>query len=388
MFLGNLLTDLSTFGGYINSSVVIGICIPSSCNQQSMTTFIQTMLNNSNFTAIVQCSNEQNNLSGGAIVVCVILSILALLVCVGTMIDLISSWQTPHLKKLAELSAIRTLRRIFTINKKENDNSFAFIDGIRVLALFWIIFCHSFTFGMSITQNKIDALSWSHNFAFQLISSGVLSVDTLFVLSGFLTAIVFIREVSKEELSRRLMFVYYLHRYIRITPTFILVMFVSIYLTPYFGSGPVYLSQQGFESEQCRSNHYWWTAFLYIGNLVKAENICLSVSTYLFNDMQFHWIAPLALIPFVIGRKTIAYIVGAIFVCISIVTTFSLLLYYPHLTPNMVRNSLELSTNKVSCIKNLSNQKVFFCSRRLVLPTLILFMLLHGVESLPMPLVF
>ncbi len=201
------------------------------------------------------------------------------------------------------------------------------------------------------TTNKIDALSWAHSFGFQLIASGVLSVDTFFVLSGFLTAIIFIREVSKEKLSRRLMFLYYIHRYIRLTPTFILVMFVSIYLTPYFGSGPIYPSQQGFESGQCTSNHYWWTAFLYIGNIIKAENICLSVSWYLFNDMQFHWIAPLALIPFVIGRKTVAYIVATIFVFISIVTTFGLLLYYPHLYPNMVRNALELSANIVSCIK-------------------------------------
>ena len=322
---------------------------------------IHVIFNNGVFTKdSLQCSNDPSNRNndrlGGVIAVCVVLSILVFLVLIGTLMDLIviQTNQNQALTEksscaawIAEFSAYRTLCRIFTTQKKKNDNSFAFINGIRVLALFWIIFGHSFAFGMMYAVNNLDVLSWLENPAFQLITGGVLSVDTFFVVSGFLTAIIFVRQASKKTLSFRFVLLYYIHRYIRLTPTFILVMFVSIYLTPYFGRGPIYPTEQGFETEECRK-HYWWTAFLYIGNLINPASMCLPVSWYLFNDMQFHWIAPLSLIPFALGRKKIAYSISTAYIFIGIATVLGLLLRHPNFSPNMVQNALELFTDTVS----------------------------------------
>ncbi|CAF0901816.1 unnamed protein product [Adineta steineri] len=346
-----LLTYPSNAGAFVSSSIVIGLCLPSSCHSQSIVSLVQTMLNDSiNLTNdYLHCSNdhlnEKNNRLIGTIIICIILSILIIFVLIATIIDLIIMNNESLSKKIwiAEFSALRSLQYIFNMEQKKSENSFHFINGIRVLALFYIIFCHSFLFGMNYTVNNLDVISWSHNFLFQLITSAVLNVDTFFVLSGFLTAILFVRQVKKEKLSRRFMFLYYIHRYIRLTPTFIIIMFMSIYLTPYFGYGPAYPSQQGFESEECRK-YYWWTAFFYIGNLIKPQNMCLNVSWYLFNDMQFHWVAPLILIPFVLERKKLAYIVGIIYIFISMSSIFGLLLYYPHLNPNNVRNAIQQST--------------------------------------------
>ncbi|CAF1347579.1 unnamed protein product [Rotaria sordida] len=218
---------------------------------------------------------------------------------------------------IAQFSAVRTLRRIFTMEMKNNSDSFDFLNGLRVLSLFWVIFGHTFVFNANFASNSIDALAWSQNIAFQLIVSGLFSVDTFFVLSGFLTAVLFIRQITKEKLTFRLFILYYIHRYIRLTPTFVLVILVSINLTPYFGRGPLYPSKQGFEPDGC-SHRGWWLSILYIGNLFKSDDICLSASWYLHNDMQFHWIAPLALIPFVIGRKSIAFIMATLFVLVGI----------------------------------------------------------------------
>ncbi|CAF3744244.1 unnamed protein product [Rotaria sp. Silwood1] len=369
--------------------LVLGLCLPASCNRQSIVTLIQEIFKVHNLTKdYLQCSNdrsnEQNGLSSGTIAFSIVLSLLALLVLIGTIIDLVVhmyiTWnkneklpingyqdlsddssnksvsysladqslqsltqKMPIIVFMREFSAIRTLQHIFKINKKENENSFTFLNGIRVLSLFWVILGHTFVFGIFYTSNIIDMLTNTRNFAFQLITSGVFSVDTFFLLSGFLTAILFVRQVRKEQLSLRLMVLYYIHRYLRLTPTFILVMFVSIYLTPYFGHGPLYPVQQGFESTGCRNGH-WWTSFLYIGNFFKSDNMCLSVTWYLFNDMQFHWIAPLALIPFVMRHKAIkaiGYIMTILFVLVSIGSILGLLLYYP----SMVTHALDISSN-------------------------------------------
>ncbi|CAF4933223.1 unnamed protein product, partial [Rotaria socialis] len=372
--------------GITSSGITLGLCLPTSCNRQSIITLIQEILNVSSLNKNnLHCSNdranEQHGPSSGTIALIIVLSFLVLLVFIGTIADIFlqvsvkpnedekshsngyhnlseessnknvpvnsvypaSQYMAkpmPSIVFLAEFSAVRTLGHIFAIDKKENENSFVFLNGIRVLSLFWVILGHSFFFGLSYMSNILDLLSASRNFAFQLITSGVFSVDTFFLLTGFLTAVLFVRHARKEKLSLRMMILYYVHRYVRLTPTFILVMFVSIYLTPYFGQGPLFPVQQGFESTGCR-NGGWWTSFLYIGNFFKSENMCLSVTWYLFNDMQFHWIAPLALIPFVMKQRAIGYIMTILFVLVSIGSILSLLLYYP----SMVTHALDISSN-------------------------------------------
>ncbi|CAF4011404.1 unnamed protein product, partial [Adineta steineri] len=146
-----LLTNPSNAGAFVSSSIVIGLCFPSSCHSQSIVSLVQSMLNNSiNLTNdYLHCSNdhlnEKNNRLIGTIIICVILSILIILVLIATIIDLIIMNNEPLSKKIwiAEFSALRTLQYIFNMEQKKSENSFHFINGIRVLALFYIIFCHS-----------------------------------------------------------------------------------------------------------------------------------------------------------------------------------------------------------------------------------------------------
>jgi peptidoglycan/LPS O-acetylase OafA/YrhL len=237
----------------------------------------------------------------------------------------------PGMAFSAEFSALKNLCRIFTIEKKKNGENYAFLNGVRVLALFWVIIGHSFLFNIMYTSNALDAITWTRNIVLQFIYNAEFSVDTFFVLSGLLTTVLFVRQVEKDKkLSPRLMFLYYIHRYIRLTPTFLLIVAISINLTPYFGSGPLYPTQQGFETPQCRTK-YWWTSILYVGNIVKPDYVCVPVSWYLHNDMQFHWIAPLTLIPFVLGRKPLAFVVSTVLVLVGIGSIAGLLIYYPDL---------------------------------------------------------
>jgi hypothetical protein len=74
--------------------------------------------------------------------------------------------------------------------------------------------------------------------------------------------------------------------------------------------------------------------------------MCLSVAWYLHNDMQFHWIAPLVLIPFALGRKTFSYFLTILFVFIGIGSILTILLYYP----DMSLNSLTAFADAVSLI--------------------------------------
>ncbi|CAF1279439.1 unnamed protein product [Rotaria sordida] len=74
---------------------------------------------------------------------------------------------------------------------------------------------------------------------------------------------------------------------------------------------------------------------------INIHDMCLDASWYLYNDMQFHWIAPLALIPFVIGRKPIAFIVATLFVLVGIGSILGILLYYPNMEVNRITAAMQ-----------------------------------------------
>ena len=73
----------------------------------------------------------------------------------------------------------------------------------------------------------------------------------------------------------------------------LLMLMISLNLSKYFGSGPFY-PKDGFESMYCKNT--WWTNALFVNNFVDESKMCLGVTWYLANDMQFHWISPLILI--------------------------------------------------------------------------------------------
>ena len=359
----------------VRTDPVLGLCLPASCSRQSIITLLQLKLNVTDLTEdLIHCSNDRINEPNrhwmGTTAFIIVLLCLAVIVLIGTIIDTVSPLyykrkikeksvqheyddlvesasitstnQSSVITFLAEFSAIRTVRRIFTINTKIDDGAILCLNGIRVLSLCWVMLGHSVSSGIYFAWNLIDMQTAQRSIVFHVITSGAFAVDTFFVLSGLLTVVVFVREVRKKQLSLRLMLFYYIHRYVRLTPSFILVVFVSIYLTPYFGRGPLYPIQQGFEPAKCRAGN-WWTAFLYIGNFLKSDDLCLGTTWYLYNDMQFHWVAPLALIPFVKGKKIIGYMMAILFVFVSMGSILAILLYYPSLT----ENNANLTSNRV-----------------------------------------
>lgn len=219
------------------------------------------------------------------------------------------------------------------MKKTDDEDSYPFINGVRVLSLFWVIIGHSMLDSPAYTSNIVDVLAWAYNIFFQLIIQAPYAVDTFFVVSGFLAAILFVRKVKKDKFSFHLMIFYYVHRYIRLTPAFILLLLVSINLMPYFDRGPLYPTEKGFESEGCR-NYYWWTSILYIGNLVRPDQMCFGITWHLFNDMQFYWIAPSDLVPLALGRKLIGFVRTIVFILVGIISILGILLYYPNMSIN------------------------------------------------------
>ncbi|WAR11321.1 NRF6-like protein [Mya arenaria] len=153
------------------------------------------------------------------------------------------------------------------LSTEQGAGSLGALHGIRFLSMAWVILGHT------------------------LVYSGTVSAEEPFVLRrnfcrGVLVAYLALRELKKVGGAKRLnWFIFYFHRFWRLTPPYMLVIMVGTVLLPYAISGPFWPEGDLSFMAACRKN--WWTNLLY----------CMGWSWYLANDMQFYIISPLILLP-------------------------------------------------------------------------------------------
>ena len=170
------------------------------------------------------------------------------------------------------------------------------LNGLRVISMFWVILGHTHLW--SLTGGALDNVgsipSILSRLSFQPVGNAFFSVDSFFFLSGVLVAYLTLRQMKKKK-GRFPYLQFYIHRYLRLTPTYAFVLFFAWFLTSHLAYGPNLMKIP--YTEQCAKT--WWTNLLYINNIYpwKMMDSCVSWTWYLANDMQFYIISPLVLIP-------------------------------------------------------------------------------------------
>ena len=99
----------------------------------------------------------------------------------------------------------------------------------------------------------------AYGFWMQTIANASVSVDTFFVMSGLLVSYLLLRELDRNK-GKFNVGLLYLHRYLRLTPVYALILGYIATLIVYVGTGPNWYSV-GLYSNACRLN--WWRQFLY-----------------------------------------------------------------------------------------------------------------------------
>ena len=196
------------------------------------------------------------------------------------------------------------------------------MNGIRVISMFWIILGHThlwaFMPGGIGVDNMLVYEQVSSRFTFQSVNNGYVGVDSFFLLSGVLVAYLTLREMKKKK--RFPLLHYYVHRYLRLTPTYAFVLFFSWALASHLTNSPIVVifGPQFFRT--CKQ--YWWSNLLYINNFYpwKQEEECFGWAWYLANDMQFYIIAPLILVPAFYFIKAALVFVAILLFCSFTVT--------------------------------------------------------------------
>ncbi|XP_068969037.1 nose resistant to fluoxetine protein 6-like [Bombus flavifrons] len=185
-------------------------------------------------------------------------------------------------------SFLTNVEEIFKLEKSEDKLRLFY--GLKSLTMVWIILGHIIFFGFHVMSNTWLVYTVDDHILSQLISNFTLSVDTFFFMSGFLLSYTFLKERRKYQgtppIAKRMdeFFQKIVKRYIRLTPAYFVVILITILNFTWDDHVSVLLP---IEHPHTKCSKYWWTNLLYINNFYKWDELCLTWSWYLPNDMQF-----------------------------------------------------------------------------------------------------
>jgi peptidoglycan/LPS O-acetylase OafA/YrhL len=155
------------------------------------------------------------------------------------------------------------------------EGHYTFIDGIRALAVLWVIFFHSWLFQIFSMPDYVAKL---YDYpVLNFISRGDLGVDLFFVISGFLIGNIIFKEIKERPNFNFKKF--FVRRFLRLMPVYIFAMILNLY----------------FMSDYGQSNILdYWSNILYVNNYVSKSPMGWTWSLAI--EEQFYIVVPFLLV--------------------------------------------------------------------------------------------
>ncbi|KAJ5067984.1 o-acyltransferase [Anaeramoeba ignava] len=345
--------------------IKVGVCFPYICTEDDLyqiTPELLLFLNLPSNTQLEYQIYKTFSLDGRAICMIIVTVILFLIACFGTFIEF-KYFILPERERKEFLNEnenenenqnknlnqnpkwmIIFKQFSFILNLKsltqEHPKSIKFLNGFRVISMLWIILGHSYsaTFDTGATLNIYSVVDIFKRFTYQIIPGGEFGVDTFFFLSGFLVSYLTLKKVNQNNGKFIHLGKFYLHRYIRLAPTFVFVLFFSYTLAPYLGYGPVWELTRNWLQKNCEK--YWWTNMLLINNFHPTfSKQCMNHLWYLANDCQFYVLVPIFVYAFY-RKKLFGWITSLATIIASYIVTIVLVWHYS-ISPSMLGSHLE-----------------------------------------------
>ncbi|KAF2899933.1 hypothetical protein ILUMI_06250 [Ignelater luminosus] len=307
---------VSSSRNVFNSTLRWAICVPSSCNSQEIEAFLGELFSNAVSYPIftieapeINCYYEKYiplttleivfGCFAGIFVVFVVLAtiyhVLRVYRSTRSINYSISNQNKPNTYQeiLLSFSLVQNIRNLLRV--KSSDLNLNCICGIRFLSMFLIVSSHSLLFvivGPVLNEDfQIEAVQKPQN---AILLNHPLLVDTFLLISGFLMCRLLLLELEKRN-GKVNVLALYIGRYLRLTPSYFVVIALYCTFLVRFDSGPLWNKVISTEQNRCMTS--WWANILYINNYVNTDNICMFQSWYLSADTQLFVLAPLIIYP-------------------------------------------------------------------------------------------
>jgi peptidoglycan/LPS O-acetylase OafA/YrhL len=187
-------------------------------------------------------------------------------------------------------------------------DSIPVIGGLKTISCYLILTFHMLWFSYYTIDNRGIMFHYAEQVQFQVIANAPLLVDMFFVISGFLVTYNFLRnKLRMDEIKNnsfrhnaKLFGKLLLHRYIRLSPLYLLITLMSEVGMSYVVDTSKFWVHQRYD-QTCQ--RYWWRNLLYIQNLFHADDLCVCWSWSLACDMQYYIIFTLILFIYAKNKK-------------------------------------------------------------------------------------
>lgn len=297
------------------------VCMSNSCDQREISDVIN-QISDFPFTACgSHCSRypvkKDSAFWGFSIFMMVMILIAVLATCVDYILEAITSKEERKEKKsnlplkIFLTFSLWTNAELILSVKEQKPGFIKCLDCIRFLSMLWVVSGHTMSTIM-FPDVVLPILSFTHHLWNHLLLNAFVSVDTFFLLSGIVVAYLFFKNRPKKSqiMSPITWILFYLHRYLRLTPPYMIFLGFYIVYSNYI-QGPtaaVGLNSGIYAVNACKKT--WWRNLLYINNFGDSTQACYGITWYLAVDTQLYLVAPIVLIAlwfsFIWGAATVA----------------------------------------------------------------------------------
>ncbi|XP_075223879.1 nose resistant to fluoxetine protein 6-like [Lycorma delicatula] len=323
------LNDRGVLSKQKNNVIKWALCVPLSCSKDDIITSLNEYMKEKNMSNIYSLSFspgacakiDDTRISTVDLIFCFIVGFWVFIVIMATVYDFkcFEILENKPSSFLLCFSLRRSVKSLFRLHPPVNGYDMNIISSLHLLPTVAIVFGHRFgMFQMGGISNyqfietifKYTEYSmWTNQFG--------LMVDWFFTISGFMVGVLlpFYYENYKPDFIKTLF-----NRYIRLTPSLLVITF--FYATIYYktGEGPMWNTAILSEKNNCVDN--WWTSLLYIGNYINSERYCMVQTWYLNCDFQLFLITTIifyiaknrpALVQLLIGTLLVLCILGSFY---------------------------------------------------------------------------
>lgn len=196
--------------------------------------------------------------------------------------DELSIWE----ELLLSFSVVTNLKAI--CDKSVGSDTISSIHGLRAISMAWVILGHTCIIVFKYSDNMELRKVVEKEFIFQTVTNGPFSVDTFFVISGFLVSFIYFRTNAKGKLDRlsknasefmagaNHFFGLIGYRFVRLTTPYMFVLGCVGVIMKYYEQYSIF-EPPTLDHENCPN--YWWRNLLYINTLFPVNEM---VSATLF----------------------------------------------------------------------------------------------------------
>ncbi|XP_060531731.1 O-acyltransferase like protein-like isoform X2 [Cylas formicarius] len=255
-----------------------GICIPKSCNAESLQEIWDHLERLFKLPAHATFNNDLCTYKGKVALtypfdgyIFLFFAVIASLILLSTMYDLLvhQYLDDPGINVWVSFSVYTNLKNLLRVSDPPSHDLLSCVAGLKVISMLWVVLGHRYIFSVLVGNvNANEIFLWNSRVASTLILAAPFSVDTFLLLSGLLLCRGYLKSVAA---SGRVSYVaFYAHRLLRLWPGLIACVLFNLGVIKYLNDGP-----------------FWATLM---------HKACIEHSWYLAVDMQLYTASPLIMV--------------------------------------------------------------------------------------------